>query len=73
MLLELFRFCCQSVDYNELIEDQYVTWDDDKSLVIGSIKKVLKGLPLTKKIFTKNITRRKECIKILGISAAANF
>ncbi len=66
MLLELFRFCRQSADYNELIEDQYVTWDDDKSLVIGSIKKVLKGLPFEKEDFYKEYYPEEECIKDFG-------
>jgi len=66
MLLELFRYCRQSPDYNELIEDQYVTWDDDKSLVIGSIKKVLKGLPFDKDDFYKEYYPEEECIKDFG-------
>ncbi|MBK8700296.1 MAG: transcription antitermination protein NusB [Saprospiraceae bacterium] len=66
MLLELFRFCRQSADYNELIEDHYVTWEDDKSLVIGSIKKVLKGLPFEKDDFYKEYYPEEECIKDFG-------
>ena len=66
MLLELFRFCRQSQSYNELIEDQYVTWEDDKSLVIGSIKKVLKGLPFEKNDFYKEYYPEDECIKDFG-------
>jgi transcription antitermination protein NusB len=49
MLLELFRFCRNNAIYNEIIEDQFFTWHDDKSLVIGTIKKVLKSLPIGKK------------------------
>ena len=45
MLLELFRFCRRSELFNEIIEDQFANWEDDKSLIIGTIKKVLKALP----------------------------
>ena len=45
MLLELFRFCRKSELFNEIIEDQFANWEDDKSLIIGTIKKVLKSLP----------------------------
>ncbi len=45
MLLELFRFCRNNEIFVELIEDQYANWEDDKSLIIGTIKKVLKALP----------------------------
>jgi len=31
--------------FNEIIEDQFANWEDDKSLIIGAIKKVLKALP----------------------------
>lgn len=45
MLLELFRFCRRSELFNEIIEDHFANWEDDKSLIIGTIKKVLKALP----------------------------
>jgi len=41
-LLELFRFCRKSELFNEMIEDQFANWEDDKSLIIGCIKKILK-------------------------------
>ena len=45
MLLELFRFCRKNELFNEIIEDHFANWEDDKSLIIGAIKKVLKALP----------------------------
>jgi transcription antitermination protein NusB len=45
MLLELFRFCRKNELFNEIIEDQFSNWEDDKSLIIGAIKKILKELP----------------------------
>jgi transcription antitermination protein NusB len=65
-LLELFRFCRQSETYNGLIEDQFVTWEDDKSLVIGSIKKVLKGLPFDDGDFFKEFFPEDEMVKDFG-------
>ena len=49
ILLELFRFCRQSEFYNDVIEDHYSAWIDDKSLVIGATKKILKALPSEEK------------------------
>jgi transcription antitermination protein NusB len=66
VLLDLFRFCRQSETYNDLIEDQFVTWEDDKSLVIGSIKKVLKGLPFKKDDFFKEFFPEDEMVKDFG-------
>ena len=45
MLLELFRFCRRSELFNEIIEDHFASWEDDKSIIIGTIKKVLKDVP----------------------------
>lgn len=66
MLLELFRFCRQNENYNEIIEDRYLTWEDDKSLVIGSIKKILKGLPFDKDDFYKEYYPDDETVKDFG-------
>jgi transcription antitermination protein NusB len=65
-LLELFRYCRQSEVFNELIDDQYFTWEDDKSLVIGSIKKVLKGLPFDNGDFFKEFFPEDEMVKEFG-------
>jgi transcription antitermination protein NusB len=45
MLLELFRFCRRNELFNEILEDQFANWEDDKSLIIGAIKKIFKDLP----------------------------
>ena len=44
ILLELFKFCRASEHFVELIGDQFFNWEDDKSVVIGSVKKVIKSL-----------------------------
>lgn len=45
ILLELFRFCRKSELFCETMEDNYNVWFDDKSLVVGTVKKYLKTLP----------------------------
>ena len=45
ILLELYRFCRKNEYFNETMEDAYNVWVDDKSLIIGAIKKSLKKLP----------------------------
>ncbi|MBR9919501.1 MAG: transcription antitermination factor NusB [Bacteroidetes bacterium] len=45
IILELYRHCATNDLFVDLVEDHYSSWIDDKSLVVGSVKKVLKGLP----------------------------
>lgn len=46
ILLELFRFLRKDEYFNEVVEDHFVNWYDDQSLVIGAMKKVIKALPV---------------------------
>jgi N utilization substance protein B len=45
IILELFRHCRKNELYNEVCEDNFITWFDDKSIVVGTVKKTLKDLP----------------------------
>jgi N utilization substance protein B len=45
ILLELFRFCRKNEMFNEIMEDYFANWEDDKSVIIGTFKKILKELP----------------------------
>ncbi len=45
LLLEMYRFCRQDEYFNEVLEDSYYNWLDDKSLIVGAVKKYIKGLP----------------------------
>jgi len=47
MLLELYRFCRSNEFFNELMEDNFYMWGSEKSIVIGTIKKVLKDKALS--------------------------
>lgn len=46
LLLELYKFCTNNESFVDAMEDCYPNWIDDKSLVIGTLKKTLKALPL---------------------------
>ena len=45
ILLKLYKSCVSSDLFNELMDDHFPTWVDDKSLVVGTIKKTIKQLP----------------------------
>ncbi len=45
LILELYKFLCSAEAFNETMEDHFLSWFDDKSLVVGSMKKTLKALP----------------------------
>lgn len=45
VLLDLFKFCIGNETFIENLEDHFPNWIDDKSLIVGSIKKTLKALP----------------------------
>lgn len=66
LLLELFRFCRKNELYNEILEDNYANWEDDKSLIIGAIKKVLKELPALDESFFLSHFPDKETTKEYG-------
>lgn len=66
ILLELFRFCRQSEFYNDAVEDHYSAWIDDKSLVIGATKKILKALPTDEKNVLKTYYPDDETVKEYG-------
>ena len=45
ILLLLYKVCVNNEVFNDRMEDFFPTWTDDKSLVVGSVKKTLKALP----------------------------
>ena len=53
MFLHLFKFLCSNENFEEKIEDYFPNWTDDKSLIIGVVKKTLKALPFEND-FTEN-------------------
>lgn len=68
LLLELFRFNRQNEYFNETMEDVYYNWVDDKSLVVGSVKKYLKALPTDDKASFKTFFPEDETVKEFGLN-----
>ncbi len=46
LLILMFRTCTSNESFDEEMEANYPCWMDDKSLVIGSMKKTIKAMPL---------------------------
>ncbi|MBK9012763.1 MAG: transcription antitermination factor NusB [Saprospiraceae bacterium] len=44
-MLNLYKHFNGSEHFNEMVEDRYFSWYDDKSLIVGAMKKTLKALP----------------------------
>ena len=63
VLLELFRTMYKSEDFNEVLEDHYPSWIDDESLIVGAIKKTLKGLPEHRDLLTEYGEEDKETLQ----------
>ena len=45
ILLSLYKHLVKDEYYQETMEDHFTSWEDDKSLIIGAIKKTIKALP----------------------------
>ncbi len=54
ILLELYRFCRRNDLFNEVMDDRFAGWCDDKSLVIGALKKTLKRLPSDEPVYEEH-------------------
>ncbi|MCC6725170.1 MAG: transcription antitermination factor NusB [Saprospiraceae bacterium] len=44
-MLNLYKHFTGSEHFNDMVEDRYFSWYDDKSLIVGAMKKTLKALP----------------------------
>lgn len=45
ILLTLYKDLCKHEFFNETVEDHFFNWFDDESIVIGTMKKIIKALP----------------------------
>lgn len=45
VLLDLYRFAKKADPFVEVVEDNYINWEDDKSVIIGTMKKIIKEVP----------------------------
>ena len=68
LLLEFFRFNRQNDFFNEIMEDNYFNWVDDKSLIVGSVKKYLKALPSDNNASFKDFFPEDETVKEFGLN-----
>lgn len=63
MLLSLYKTSLKDEIFEEMIDDQFVSWIDDKSLVIGAMKKTLKSLPEKERFFQEHEPLDETCIE----------
>lgn len=66
ILLDLYRHCRKDEFFNELMEDAYTQWIDDKSVVVGAIKKTIKELPSDDPKFFEKYYPDDETVKEFG-------
>jgi len=64
-LLDLYKCCLAGEDFNEVMDENYLTWADDKSLVVGAMKKTIKALP-TDGVFYEEFQPDEETVTEFG-------
>lgn len=72
ILLALYKFCLSNELFEEFMEDNYRNWIDDKSLIIGAIKKTIKALPSPVENFYEEYKPDDETVKEFGESLMRN-
>ena len=53
MLLAIFKHCYDTETFCDVLEDSFGNWSDDRSLIIGTIKKTIRDLPTDGGLFEK--------------------
>lgn len=66
-LLDLFRFVRKNDIFEELVESRFSHWEDDKSLIIGAVKKIVKALPSGKGDLLKEFYPDEDTWKDFGL------
>ncbi|NND34732.1 MAG: transcription antitermination factor NusB [Saprospiraceae bacterium] len=51
ILLELYKHLVKEELFEETIDDYFPTWEDDKSLIVGAMKKTIKALPESPELY----------------------
>lgn len=46
VLLALYKYCLSNAVFEDLVDERFNNWEDDKSLVVGAVKRTIKALPL---------------------------
>ena len=65
MLLFLYKYSVTGEIFNEIMDDYFPNWWDDKSLVIGAMKKTLKAMPFDP-LYIKGMEPTYETVKEFG-------
>jgi N utilization substance protein B len=65
-LLDIYRELRKNDIYEEMVDDQYPFWQEDKSLVIGAMKKIIKQLPATSDQFNLEYKPDSETVEEFG-------
>lgn len=66
MILRIYKQISKNKVFNETIEDHFVSWDDDESLVVGAMKKIIKSLDTDEDDFFKEYIPDDETIHDFG-------
>jgi len=53
VLLALFKYCLGNALFEDLVDDRFNNWEDDKSLVVGAVKRTIKALPLKEATYSQ--------------------
>lgn len=67
ILLALYKFCVNHELFVDLIEDHFINWIDDKSIVLGSIKKTIKALPISDEEFYEPFQLNADTVQDFGM------
>lgn len=62
VLLSLYKVCLKDEIFEEMVDDLFISWTDDKSLVIGAMKKTLKALPEKERFFQEHEPPDETCM-----------
>ena len=65
LLLDLYKFLYKHEVFTDLLLDHFPLWEDDKSLVVGAMKKTIKSLPASED-FLDAFLPDEETVKVFG-------
>lgn len=66
MLMVIFKAMIANEVFLDVLDEKYLFWEDDKSLVVGAMKKTLKSLPNENAVFYEAYRPTKETVAEFG-------